>query len=417
MSINARPKFQDLDRIRAQNRRNILQCIRDSGEISRVDISSLVDVSPATVSVVTGELLVDGLIETVEQHGKSSGRGRPKRLLRLRPGAAYAIGIKFALHQASVSITNFVGDVLASDSLPIAPSRRAPGQLVDICEQQIDRMLGLAGLEPHRLLGVGIGVSGCVAHETGTVVWSPMFAERNFPLRAAIEERTGLRVAVDNEANLAGLAEKWFGLGRTYPSFILATVEHGVGMSVVIDHQIHRGWRGFAGELGHMTVDLDGAECRCGKKGCVEAYVADYAMVREARALVGDVPVRDQQAVQDALDALASRADVGERDAAEIFVRAGHVFGVALANAVNLLDPPMIIIGGQRAAHPARVFIESLERSMRDNIIAVDGGVPPVEVRAWGDDTWARGAAALVLEEFMPHNSPGEEEVATATAS
>ena len=408
----------DLDQIRADNRRIVLQCIREAGAISRVESAGRVDVSPTTVSNVTKELLADGLIETVEQEVRSTpaGRGRPKTLLRLRSDAAHAIGIKLAPHRAAVSVTNFVGDVLASETVPFPPHYRTPEKLIELCAQQTQQMLAISGLRSEQLLGIGIGVPGCVNSRTGEIEWSPMFADRNVPLKSALEARTGLNVVVDNEANLAGLAEIWFGLGRTSASFLLVTVEHGVGMSIAIGHQIYRGSRGFAGEFGHMKVEFDGAQCRCGKTGCVEAYVADYAIVREAGDLVGPVPIHDQQAVEEALDALGMRADAGDVRAAAIFGRAGHVLGVAIANAVNLFDPPVVIISGQRTAHLARVFMESLRRSMADNVLTAGAGLPPVKVHPWGDDLWARGAAALVLEEFMPKISLTRKRTATAAA-
>jgi predicted NBD/HSP70 family sugar kinase len=395
----------NLDQIRARNRRIVLQCIREAGAIARVEIAGLVDVSPATVSVVTRELLMDGLIEAVDQDITDipAGRGRPKTLLRLRSNAAHAIGIKLALHQAAVSVTNFVGDVLASETVPITPEGRTPERLIQLCEQQIKAVLKLSKIQPTQLLGVGIGFPGCVDFRSGTVDWSPMFDDRNVPLKSALQERTGLRIVIDNESNLAGLAEKWFGLGRTNPSFVLVSVEHGVGMCIVINHQIYRGSRGMAGEFGHTKIEMNGAACRCGKKGCVEAYVADYAIVREAEELIGKVPIRDQRMVQEALGVLASRADSGDPKAAAIFERAGNILGTALANVVNLLDPPVIIISGQRAMHPSRIFVDSMKAALVDAVLIP--GIPAMEIHPWGDDLWARGAAALVLEEFMPNNS------------
>ena len=179
-------------------------------------------------------------------------------------------------------------------------------------------------------------------------------------------------------------------------------------MSIVINQQIYRGARGFSGEFGHTTIELDGAECRCGKRGCVEAYVADYAVVREARELVGSVPIRDQRAVQTALDDLAARADSGDRKAEQIFRRAGKIFGVALANVANLFDPPIVIISGQRVAHPAKAFVAALQETFAENVICADRYIPAVEIRESGDEIWAWGAAALVLEEFLPDNSQTE---------
>ena len=214
-------KPHDLDHIRALNRRKILQCIRDAGSISRIEIAKLVDVSQATVSVVTGELLSDGLIETVKQENgvQAAGRGRPKTLLQLRASATYAIGIKIALHQAAASVTDFVGNVLATETVPITPDDRSPDWLIGLCENLIRKMLSRCELEPRQLLGVGIGVPGCVEYPAGNIIWTPLFADRVIPLKAEVERRLGVDVVVDNEANLAGLAEKWFGLGALLSVF------------------------------------------------------------------------------------------------------------------------------------------------------------------------------------------------------
>lgn len=400
-------KYLDVDQIRARNRRVILQCLREAGAIARVEIAERVDISPTTVSNITRELLEDGLIEADAQDvpDQPAGRGRPKTRLRLRANAAHAIGIKLALHHMAVSVTNFVGDVLSSETVPFPQQHRTPDKIIDLCERQIECTLAAAGLDRSQLLGVGIGVSGTVDYNRGHVVWSPLFAEREVALKQAIMSRTGLDVVVDNEANLAGLAEKWFGLGQTYGSYLLVTVEHGVGMSIAINHQIYRGSHGFAGEFGHTKVQIDGAKCRCGKSGCVEAYVADYAIIREAVDLVGPVAVNDQRVVEKVLKSLAERADLGDARAARIFEKAGVMLGLALANAVNLFDPPIIIVSGQRTAHPTRAFIEGLRRSMTENLLTSAETAPPIEFRPWGDDLWARGAAALVLEEFLPDHS------------
>jgi transcriptional regulator of PTS gene len=402
-----RMKYLDVDHIRARNRRVVLQCIREAGAIARVGIAERVDISPTTISIIVKELLEEGLIEahTEDVTTQPAGRGRPRTRLRLRANAAHAIGIKLALHQMAVSVTNFLGDVLASETVPFPPQHRTPKKIIDLCEKQIERMLAVTKLDRSQLLGVGIGVSGAVDYHRGNVMWSPLFVERDVALKQAIESHTGLDVVVDNEANLAGLAEKWFGLGETYGSYLLVTVEHGVGMSIVINHQIYRGAHGFAGEFGHTKIEISGAKCRCGKSGCVEAYVADYAIIREAADLVGSVPANDQRMVEEVLKDLAERADAGDERAAAIFRKAGEALGIALANAINFFDPPIIIISGQRTAHPTRAFIEGLRRSTADNLLTSVAGAPPIEFRPWGDDLWARGAAALVLEEFLPEHS------------
>lgn len=400
----------DLDLIRSLNRRRVLQAVRDAGAIARIEIAERTGISPATVSVVTADLIRDGLVETVESEpaGAAARRGRPKTLLRLRADAAYAIGLKISLHRISVSLTDFLGEVAASHIAQVRADRRAPEVIADLCEAQIRRVLASSGISRARISGVGIGISGYVAYPSGVVRWSPMFGGRDVPFKAMMEARLALPVAVDNDANLVGLAEKWFGLGRAYSSFVVVTVEHGVGMAVILDRQLYRGRRGFAGEFGHTKIDIGGALCRCGQRGCIEAYVADYAVAREAATFYPATALDDPDAVQAAVDALAARANQGEPTAAAIFRRAGAVLGVGIANAVNVFDPPVVILSGERT-RSAAVFFDALRQALADNVIAAEAGIPPLEVHRWGDDLWARGAAALVLEEFTPSAAAGDK--------
>ncbi|SER03425.1 Sugar kinase of the NBD/HSP70 family, may contain an N-terminal HTH domain [Faunimonas pinastri] len=392
-----------MDLLRALNRRKVLDCIRDAGSIARIEIAELTGASPATVSVITAELLRDGLIEAEEQvvPVNSVRRGRPKTLLRLRAEAAYAIGLKISLHQISVSLTDFLGDVLASHIAAVQTNRRPPEVVAAFCEAQIDEVIRKSGVPREKISGVGIGISGFVSYPDGVVRWSPMFGSRNVPFKQLMEQRLGLPVAVDNDSNLVGLAEKWFGQGRYHRTFLVVTVEHGVGMAIILDRHLFRGTHGFAGEFGHIKVQPQGALCRCGQRGCLEAYVADYAIVREAATFYDPTALDDPIAVHETLDKLKLRADSGETVAQDIFARAGAVLGVGVANAVNIFDPPVIIISGERT-RSAQVFFDAMRQSLQEHVIGNSDTLPRIEVHQWGDVLWARGAAALVLEEFTP---------------
>ncbi len=236
-------------------------------------------------------------------------------------------------------------------------------------------------------------------HRQGVIQWSPIFAEQVIPLRNIMEEMTGLRVVIDNDVNLVGLAEQWFGLGQNLSDFLVVTVEHGLGMAIVMDGKLRRGAEGFAAEFGHMKIRPDGALCRCGQRGCLEAYVADYAIAREAATFFAATDLGDEIAIQSTIDRLSAAADSGDATAREIFERAGELLGIGIGNLAKLLNPPVVFLSGERT-RSAAVFFEAMDKALANQAILPGVGIPKVEIHRWGDELWARGAAALVLETF-----------------
>jgi transcriptional regulator of PTS gene len=390
----------DLDAVREANRARILAAIREAGTIARIEISDKTGISPATVSVITALLLEERLIEVADAtEDQGAARGRPKAFLRLNSEAVYAIGIKLSVQSVFVSLTNFVGEVIASRARRVALRRMPPASLAQLCVEEINAVIAEAGIERNRLAGIGVGCPGLVDHRQGIIQWSPIFEERLIPFQEIMEEKSDLRVAIDNDVNLVGLAEQWFGLGRSLQDFVVVTVEHGVGMALIMDGKLRRGQDGFAAEFGHMKIRPEGALCRCGQRGCLEAYVADYAIAREAATFFAATDLGDEPAIQDTIDRLSAAADNGDPIAHGIFERAGTMFGIGIGNLAKLLNPPVVFLSGERT-RSAAVFFEAMEESLAAQSIVPGIGMPRVEIHRWGDELWARGAAALVLERF-----------------
>ena len=242
---------------------------------------------------------------------------------------------------------------------------------------------------------MGLGVPGFVDCVEGMVYWSSVLAERSVPLASIVEARLGLPVTIDNDANLVTLAELWFGAGRGLSDFAVVTIEHGVGMGYVMNHRIFRGAQRLGMELGHTKVQLDGALCRCGQRGCLEAYVADYALAREATTAL-NWEHKEGQSISVVLESLYDHAKAGNGAARSIFRRAGRYLAVGLSNVINLIDPALIILSGERMRYDYLYAAETLAEM--DNLAIVTGRPrPPIEIHAWGDLLWAHGAAALAL--------------------
>ncbi len=370
--------------------------MRASGLIARVQVAKDLGVSPASVTTITSELIEAGLIEEVSApRDPELGRGRPAVALGVRAGAHLVAGMKMSDREHSAVIVDFAGNLLANEVVPRRPGPMPLTEMLDAMEALLNRVCENAGILRSALSGVGIGLPGFVDQAEGVVLWSSTLTERAVPLALAAQERLGLPVSIDNDANLVALAELWFGAGRSLADFAVVTFEHGVGMGFVMNHRIYRGAQRLGLELGHTKVQLDGALCRCGQRGCLEAYVADYALAREATTAL-NWGHRDGQSISVLLESLYDHAQAGDATARSIFRRAGRYLAVGLANVVNLFDPALIILSGERLKFDYLYAAETLAEM--DNLVINTGRPrPPIEIHAWGDLLWAHGAAALAL--------------------
>ncbi len=204
-------------------------------------------------------------------------------------------------------------------------------------------------------------------------MWGPNVVGRDIPFKELLEARFGLPVVVDNDANLAALAESRIGAGRRHDHVVLVTLGTGIGGGIVIDGDIYRG-RSFAGEVGHMLVDVGGPQCTCGQRGCWETFASGRRLDQIARDLVAADPsgLTAQLAENELAGGvhLTEAALQGDAQAVQAVAEMGSWLGIGLASLVVLLDPDVIVVGGGAARagdlllQPARdAMIEALEGS------------------------------------------------------
>lgn len=377
-------------------RQQVFELVRAAGLIPRVQLAKDLGVSPASVTTISSELIEAGLIEEVAvQRAGEAGRGRPVVFLGVKAGAHLVAGMKLSDREHTAVVVDFAGKLIADEAIPRRPGPMQLDELLDTIEALLDRVCAKAKIARDALSGVGIGIPGFVDCADGVALWSSVLVERAVPVAQAASARLGIPVQVDNDANLVALAELWFGAGRSLSDFAVVTIEHGVGMGFVMNHRIYRGAQRLGMELGHTKVHLDGALCRCGQRGCLEAYVADYALAREATTAL-NWGHKESQPINVLLESLYDHAKAGNATARSIFRRAGRYLAVGLSNVVNLFDPALIILSGERMRYDYLYAAETLAEM--DNL-AINTGRPrpPIEIHAWGDLLWAHGAAALAL--------------------
>ncbi|RME17482.1 MAG: ROK family transcriptional regulator [Alphaproteobacteria bacterium] len=380
---------------RERTRAEVLAAIRAEPEIARIDLAVRTGVSPATITAITQEMIRAGLIEEVaSEAGRSGGRGRPRVSLKLRGAAHLIAGIKVSFRTLSIVLIDFEGKMLAEDTRPLSAPRLSPeGLLTDIRHLLADATARI-GRSTADISGLGIGLAGTIDAVSGFVHWSPSLTERNVHLRDMFEAALPMPVFIDNDANLVAKAEQLFGEAKDVRDFIVVTIEQGVGMGIVINGEIFRGTRGCGAEFGHTKVHLDGALCRCGQRGCLEAYVADYALLREADI---SLPVNPGLPPERRLATLFEAARRGDPTARSITQRASRMFAMGLANLVNIFDPSLLILSGERMSHDF-LYSDEVLAAMHDAVVQVDAPPPEVKIHKWGDQMWARGAAAFAVE-------------------
>lgn len=376
-------------------RQQVFEHVRGAGRATRAEITRALSISPGSVTALTADLIAAKMLREVEGPMRDGNRGRPPVALEVVPEGRRVVGIKVSDERHSAVLTDFAGNMLADATLPIPSATKSANELLDEMDALIGLLLAQTPYQLSDINAVGIGLSGIVEHQTGTVIWSPLMTEREFNLKALFEARFGVPVLIDNDANVLTLAELWFGVGRAMSDFAVVTIEHGVGMGLVLNNRLFRGSRGIGLELGHTKVQLDGALCRCGQRGCLEAYLADYALAREASTALGR-NTRNLQSPHQLLESLYGRAKSGNFAARSIFQRAGRYLAVGLANVIQLFDPELIILSGERMRYEY-LYADEVLTEMQSLTLTEGRSLAQIEIHAWGDLVWARGATALAL--------------------
>ncbi len=373
----------------------VYSAIRQTSPVPRIDIAKATGLSPATVTSITADLISRGLIQEVpaESPPINMKRGRPRVNLKIRGDAHLVAGMKLSDKLATVTILDFDGKRVSDYSSTSETSVRSATQTVEFLNATLSMALKNANLSHADLSGVGVGIPGIIDGPAGTVYWSPTITERNIPLQKMLRSAFGIPVFLDNDANLVAIAEQRFGLGKKARNFIVITVEQGVGMGIVIDGKLYRGQHGCGAELGHTKVHLDGALCRCGQRGCLEAYVGDYALLREASTAMD----LTGESTEHQMEVLLQAARAGNNMADSIIRRAGRMFAMGLANVVNIFAPELIILSGERMQYDY-LYNDGMIDEMKKSIVQFGGPPPEVKVHKWGDQMWAMGAAAHAID-------------------
>ncbi len=383
------------------NRGRVIDAIRGAGEISRVELVRLMASNAATISTVVRSLIDDGLV--VESGRAASTGGKPPVLLALAPDSRYAVGVSLDHSGISYVVAN-LGGAIVGRLRRRGFGGETPEDVVDRIGAEMTSLVDHVGVDPARLLGVGIVSPGPITSSNGMALTPPaMSAWQDFPLADALAARTRLPVLVENDASAAAVGEYWAGPGAMSHCFAALYMGTGIGAGLVLDGVLHRGTSGNTGEIGHICVDLTGPECWCGARGCLEAVAGPTAVVGAAAARGTTLP--GLSVVED-FAALARSATEGDPVAGELLERSAEGVAVAVQSLANIIDPDLVVLTGPAFTAAGSLYLPVIQRRLDSAFFARDCHRVEVLLSPNAAEAAAIGAAAMVLQSELTSALP-----------
>ncbi|MGQ3051781.1 MAG: ROK family protein [Roseateles sp.] len=352
---------------------------------SRAALAESLQLTKSTVSALVKELLAEGWL--LEREVVATGElGRRPTPLFVHPGRLALLGAELGVDGVQVVATSLTGDVLARARSPLDASRDPHLALVRAAKL-LQQMQARLDTPAQQVIGIGVGLPGGVDEQTGHLHFAHNLGWRDLPVGRLLAEHLrgtplqGLPLFVQNEADVAALGELEFGTDSRSDPLIYLSLGLGVGAGVVVEDRLLTGARGLAGEVGHMTLEIDGPRCSCGRRGCAEALIGFRAMLGACDAAGGLAEVQ-------------RRLRAKQADSVEAVASAGRHLGMLLGNLCAAYDPARIVLGGA-AVELGAPFLEHAFRTLESNAAAAGLTPPLVTLSRFGADAVAVGAAAL----------------------
>ncbi|MFI6451634.1 ROK family protein [Streptosporangium amethystogenes] len=383
------PRPADFADVRATNLAVVLRFVREHAPCSRADIAASTGLNKATVSSLVADLIDRRL---VRETGLTENRvGRPATMLVLDGSPYAAIGIEINVDYVTAVAVDLSGERLLSWRRSFPGAAGTVGQAMATVAGIVRRVVNRMTKQERQVLGLTVGVPGLIGTD-GTVRIAPNLGWRDADLCGDLTKALrdpGFPVQVDNDANLAALAEHRFGPHAGTANLVYLTGEIGVGAGIILDGRLRRGGQGYGGEIGHIQLDPLGAECRCGRLGCLEAVAGIGAVLEHATISPAEVELE--------LDEVVRLARGGDPGTLGVLDTVGRNLGKGVAVLANLLNPEVVILGGYYVPL-APWLLPAVETETRGRTIAPDAGGCRVVASTLGYGAAALGGAARVLD-------------------
>lgn len=385
--------------IRSESRFMVLRTVYVHGTVTRAQVSAETGLSPATVTTLVGELVDEGVLREAGQI--SSQGGRPTATFQANPQRGALLAVDVAETYVRVDLFDTSLDRLDQERVEIPQVAHTIESVAERIGDCLERLRERhPGLEDS-LLGAGISLPGQVDPVRGVDVFAPNWGWHEVPLMVALEAAVPVPVRIDNPLMALATGELWFGAGRRFRQFVAVNLGTGVGAGIIVDGQLLRGRGNSAGEWGHTTLIWNGRACRCGRSGCIEAYVG----VEGIRATLAEIaPEHELLAVphhRDFIERLMRAEAAGDAAAREALMRTGDYLAAGIGNLVNLLNPEHVSVLGWITRYAGSELQQRVRDRIAQECLPGPAGTVGIEFTEADGEGVSLGMAVLALEAFL----------------
>ncbi|WP_430790568.1 ROK family transcriptional regulator [Virgibacillus flavescens] len=387
--------------MKSLNKSIILNKIRTDGPISRAQIAKESNLTPPTVGSIVKELIAQGIV--VESVLGASQGGRKPTMLLINNSDFYIIGIDAGPFDMRFILSDLSGKVLTQDTkeikIPITKE-----EFLNMLKGGVRTLISENVHIKEKIIGVGVAMHGVVEIETGTSLYAPNLDLRDIPIKQELENTFDFEVKVENDARALAMAEKWFGGNENSKNMMVVNVGRGIGAGLVINGQLYHGEYDIAGEVGHMTLDVNGETCQCGNRGCLQTFASSTAIAKRAVQSIDKSPVLSEMVGGDLAmvsgKTVYEAAKQGDENCQHIIKEAGRYIGIGLCNLVHIVNPGKIIINGG-VSKAQEFLLEPIKAELQARALTPKAKQTEVVVSTLGDHATSLGAVSLLLVELF----------------
>ncbi|MBE5812235.1 MAG: ROK family transcriptional regulator [Clostridiales bacterium] len=391
--------------IKRINMSQILDVIRKKGPISRSEIAEITNLTPATITNITSELINAKLIVEGEA-GESSG-GRKPIMLRIRCDYYRVIGVYIGSRKLKIMASDLMANSKYSKQIAYEKEQVTYQEILQILDDEIKIIKSKYQNKGKKIVGIGVGINGVVDTQEGTLIFAPNLGWRNVNIKQDFEQKFNIPVFVDNNTRTMALGESWFGTGKNIKNFFCINIDYGVGGSLFIDEKVYRGTSFGAGEIGHTTVDVNGEICSCGNRGCLETVASVKALrkkVYEGYLSNVNSSIFEGEEIQSVDDIRSSQifeaANNGDQFAISLIKETGEKIGIGIANIINTFNPEMVVINGEIIS-TGEILLEPIVTTVMKRGFRSSVNATRIVLSKLGNMAYLKGAIVLATQHIF----------------
>ena len=399
--------------IREANRLQILHQLLLRKTSTRQEITQLTGLSNATVANLIADMIEEGLV--VETGTAASQGGRPTMILAVNASAGACVGVDVAETYIRFELYDLTLQILAEHELELPSTQKEPQEIVGLIVSGFGTLLEKSDVNRDQIVGIGISIPGPFEHSTGVSVFAPSWGWRDVHLQSMLEKELHLPLYMDNPLKFNALAEAWFGAGRGVETMAAVVLGTGVGVGLVINGQLFRGASNTAGEWGHSVIVAGGRPCRCGNRGCLEAYIGAPGIIQTLTEIDPHSPLLFTEDQTRSIAAIATAAVKGDPMAKAVVHQTAVYLSAGLSSLINIINPEEVILGSWVTDLLGPVMLADLLDLIEQQSLAKPFKTVQFKLSDMKRNPVSLGAATLVLEEFLA--SAGRQAVAIRSES